>query len=84
MIGANGHVKVTDFGTELMGIDEESMKNTFVGTAEYMSPELFDEEDAIIMRYLGPWLHPAPAVIREDSVSCGYGVHDRRSDSRVL
>lgn len=47
MIAADGHIKLGDFGTAVMGMDEEALKNIFVGTAEYVSPELLKEDEAI-------------------------------------
>ncbi|CAE7407916.1 Pdpk1, partial [Symbiodinium microadriaticum] len=40
LITAKGHLKVTDFGTaSFEENDDEEMRNSFVGTAEYVSPE---------------------------------------------
>lgn len=42
LITASGHLKITDFGTaSLNNIEDEEMRNSFVGTAEYVSPEVF-------------------------------------------
>jgi serine/threonine protein kinase len=46
LISANGHIKVTDFGTSIIvnnvydDSNNEEARNSFVGTAEYVSPEV--------------------------------------------
>lgn len=41
LITSSGHLKITDFGTaSLNNTDDEEMRNSFVGTAEYVSPEV--------------------------------------------
>ena len=41
LVTAKGHLKLTDFGTaSLEDADDEEMRNSFVGTAEYVSPEV--------------------------------------------
>lgn len=44
---AKGHVKIGDFGTALKDVDEESLSSIFVGTAEYVSPEVLNEDGRI-------------------------------------
>ena len=41
LITSSGHLKVTDFGTALQVSDESMSRSSFVGTAEYVSPEVF-------------------------------------------
>ena len=41
LITSKGHLKVTDFGTAAMNEGgDEDMRTSFVGTAEYVSPEV--------------------------------------------
>lgn len=41
LVTASGHLKITDFGTALMSdTDDDEMRKSFVGTAEYVSPEV--------------------------------------------
>lgn len=41
LLSATGHIKITDFGTALLSTSaDETSRNSFVGTAEYVSPEV--------------------------------------------
>lgn len=40
MLDKEGHIKITDFGLSRLGIDNSTMAYSFVGTPEYISPEL--------------------------------------------
>jgi len=44
LIDAAGHIKITDFGTSSMANDENSSRNSFVGTQDYVSPEVLSGE----------------------------------------
>lgn len=44
LLDATGHIKVTDFGTSTMGSDDTCSRNSFVGTQDYVSPEVLSGE----------------------------------------
>eukprot|EP01034_Spumella_vulgaris_P022708 gene22708-28861_t len=46
LIDVNGHIKITDFGTSSMGVDDGAARNSFVGTQDYVSPEVLSGEKA--------------------------------------
>ena len=40
MLDCDGNIKITDFGLSKLGIDHNKQAYTFVGTPEYLSPEV--------------------------------------------
>ena len=40
LLTGSGHIKLVDFGTALLDDDENSSRNSFVGTQDYVSPEV--------------------------------------------
>lgn len=50
------HVKLTDFGTaKKLGKDKKARSNSFVGTAEYISPEALDPDLKLIYKTSDLW-----------------------------
>lgn len=47
LISAHGHVKITDFGTATLTSFDESPRNSFVGTQDYVSPEVLGGEKGV-------------------------------------
>eukprot|EP01031_Cornospumella_fuschlensis_P036268 gene36268-43996_t len=47
LISAHGHVKITDFGTATLTSCDESPRNSFVGTQDYVSPEVLGGEKRV-------------------------------------
>ena len=41
MIGADGHLKITDFGLSKTHLKEGDITHTFCGTPEYLAPEIY-------------------------------------------
>lgn len=47
LISSSGHMKIIDFGSALLCTDENVSRNSFVGTQDYVSPEVLSgEKDA--------------------------------------
>jgi 3-phosphoinositide dependent protein kinase-1 len=46
LLSAEGHLKVTDFGTAKDDEDPESQKTAFCGTVSYLSPEVLNDKPA--------------------------------------
>lgn len=40
LVGADGHIKLTDFGLSKLGVSPEGFTYSFCGTPEYVSPEV--------------------------------------------
>ena len=41
MIGADGHIKIADFGLSKIGIRKGDITHSIVGTPEYLAPEIY-------------------------------------------
>jgi len=40
LLGADGHLKITDFGLSKTGLADDEKTYTFCGTPEYLAPEI--------------------------------------------
>lgn len=47
LLSLQGHIKITDFGTATICSDNESPRNSFVGTQDYVSPEVLSGEKQV-------------------------------------
>lgn len=56
LLDERGHIKLTDFGTsKVVGIGREAHSNSFVGTAEYIGPELLQGDNRVAYKSLDLW-----------------------------
>jgi serine/threonine protein kinase len=40
LLGSDGHIKLTDFGLSKLGVTQDGLAYSFVGTPEYLAPEI--------------------------------------------
>jgi serine/threonine protein kinase len=45
LVGADGHIKMTDFGLSKPNLKEGERTHTFCGTPEYLAPEIMQGRD---------------------------------------
>lgn len=56
LLSESGHIKLTDFGTsKVVGTDMRAHSNSFVGTAEYIGPELLQGDNRVAYKSLDLW-----------------------------
>jgi 3-phosphoinositide dependent protein kinase-1 len=56
LLSDTGHIKLTDFGTsKVVGVARDARSNSFVGTAEYIGPELLQGDNRVAYKSMDLW-----------------------------
>lgn len=56
LLSDTGHIKLTDFGTsKIVGVARDARSNSFVGTAEYIGPELLQGDNRVAYKSMDLW-----------------------------
>lgn len=56
LLNEKGHIKLTDFGTsKVVGLAKDARSNSFVGTAEYIGPELLQGDNKVAYKSMDLW-----------------------------
>jgi 3-phosphoinositide dependent protein kinase-1 len=56
LLSETGHIKLTDFGTsKVVGVARDARSNSFVGTAEYIGPELLQGDNKVAYKSMDLW-----------------------------
>lgn len=56
LLSETNHIKLTDFGTsKVVGVARDARSNSFVGTAEYIGPELLQGDNRVAYKSMDLW-----------------------------
>lgn len=56
LLSETGHIKLTDFGTsKVVGVARDARSNSFVGTAEYIGPEMLQGDNRVAYKSMDLW-----------------------------